>query len=62
MLTGECASGKARGRQGFAGGTWPYDVVPNRPEGQFSGLEPVDGKIEVEKETGGYRAALGNTR
>jgi len=35
MLTGEHASGKARGRQGFAGGTWPYDVVPSRPEGQF---------------------------
>jgi hypothetical protein len=62
MLTGEHASGKARGRQGFAGGTWPYDVVPSRPEGQFrERAGPEAGKIEVETEKGGYRAALGNT-
>jgi len=28
MLTGGLAGGKARHRQGFAGGTWPYGVVP----------------------------------
>jgi len=61
MLTGEHASGKARDSQGFAGGTWPYDVVPSRPEGQGRGAHgSAAEKIEVEREKGGYRAALGN--
>jgi hypothetical protein len=63
MLTVEHVPGKPCGRQGFAGGTWPEDVVPKQTGRTARGgaareAERTEaGKIEVKNEKGGYKAA-----
>jgi hypothetical protein len=44
MLTGEHVPGKPCGRQGFAGGTWPEDVVPKQTGRTARGRGPGNGK------------------